>query len=161
MDAANAKEVSSVKRILIATDGSPAAQEAVAFGLELAEHEDAQAIVVHVVPLLEFVSQNGFGLVGHARYEPGPHDEDVLASAREIADRHAVSVRTMLLQGQTVDEIVTYADAVDADLIVVGSRGHGAVASALLGSVSRGVLGESKRPVLVVRSAPVRDPAAA
>ena len=150
-----------MKRIVIATDGSAAAHDAVAFGLELAEHEDAEAIVVHVVPLLEVVSRNGFGLVGHARYEPGPDDEDVLARARAIADRHAVPVRTMLLQGDTVDEIVTYADAVDADLIVVGSRGHGAVASALLGSVSRGVLSESKRPVLVVRSAPVRDPAAA
>jgi nucleotide-binding universal stress UspA family protein len=58
---------------------------------------------------------------------------------------------TKLLRGDTVDEIVAYADNLDVDLIVVGSRGHGALAGALLGSVSRGVLSESKRPVAVIR----------
>ncbi len=58
---------------------------------------------------------------------------------------------THLLVGDAAREIAAYADSQDADMIVVGSRGHGAIASALLGSVSRGVLRESKRPVLVVR----------
>jgi nucleotide-binding universal stress UspA family protein len=38
---------------------------------------------------------------------------------------------------------------------VVGSRGHGAIANAVIGSVSRGVLHESRRPVLIVRGAHV------
>ena len=58
----------------------------------------------------------------------------------------------MLLRGDTVDEIVAFADSHDVDLIVVGSRGRGAISGALLGSVSRGILGESKRPVLIVRA---------
>jgi nucleotide-binding universal stress UspA family protein len=58
-----------------------------------------------------------------------------------------------------VDEIVSYADTIDADLIVIGSRGHGAFLNALLGSVSRGVLHEARRPVLVVRAARVAAPA--
>jgi nucleotide-binding universal stress UspA family protein len=62
-----------------------------------------------------------------------------------------LQVKTTLLAGDTVDEIVAYADSIDADLIVVGSRGRGNVASALLGSVSQGVLHEARRPVLIVR----------
>jgi nucleotide-binding universal stress UspA family protein len=63
----------------------------------------------------------------------------------------------LLLQGHPADEIVAYADSIGADMIVVGSRGPRGVASPLLGSVSRDVLTESRRPVLVVRgsTAPV------
>jgi nucleotide-binding universal stress UspA family protein len=60
-------------------------------------------------------------------------------------------MRTELLTGNTVDEIVAYADSVDADLVILGSRGHGAIAGTVLGSVSLGVLHEAMRPVLVVR----------
>ncbi len=79
------------------------------------------------------------------------HDRKPLHEALEIAERRGIVVETELLQGNPAYEIVTYADTIDADLIVVGSCGHGAVASAAIGSVSRGVLLESRRPVLVVR----------
>jgi nucleotide-binding universal stress UspA family protein len=46
---------------------------------------------------------------------------------------------------------------VDADLIIIGSRGHGAISSALIGSVSRGVLHGTTRPVLIVREVAQRD----
>jgi nucleotide-binding universal stress UspA family protein len=59
------------------------------------------------------------------------------------------------LKGRPADEIVAYADSIDADLIVVGSRGHGTLTNALIGSVSRDVLRESRRPVLIVRGMPI------
>jgi nucleotide-binding universal stress UspA family protein len=150
-----------MKRILIATDGSEAAREAVELGVELAEDEGAEAIFVHVVPLSHMVSINGFGLMGQVPYEATDWDEAVLDDAQALAKCEGVPSQRALLRGDPVAEIVRHADAVDADLIVVGSRGHGAIASALLGSVSRGVLARSKRPVLVVRAALVAEPAAA
>jgi nucleotide-binding universal stress UspA family protein len=140
-----------MRRILIATDGSPASQEAVEFGVELAEEHDAAVAFVHVVPLIDRVPMSGFGMVGALPHEPSEHDPEVLDKAEAVAEQHGVRTTTKLLSGNAVDEIVAYGDSLDVDLIVVGSRGHGALASALLGSVSRGVLSESKRPVAVIR----------
>ena len=149
-----------MNRILIATDGSPSAQEAVDFGIELAADQGATATFVHAVPELDIVPMSGFGLTGAVQHKLAERDTELVDEARERAHEAGVTAYTALLRGDPVDEIVAYADAVDADLIVVGSRGHGAVASALLGSVSRGILREARRPVLVVRGAAARHEAA-
>lgn len=151
-----------MKRILVTTDGSPSSAEAVAFGVELASEHEAELIFVHVVPTLDFVPATGYGGMGGAfPHEPSKHDHVLLEEAAAVASEHGVLSTTTMLRGDTVDEIVAYADSHDVDLIVVGSRGHGAIAGALLGSVSRGVLRESKRPVLIVRAAAVAAPVGA
>ena len=146
-----------MKRILVATDGSPSSSEAVALSVELAAEHEAELIFVHVVPRLDVVPATGIG--GAFPREPSEHDHLLLEEAAAVAAEHAALSTTAILRGDTVDEIVAYADSHDVDLIVVGSRGHGTIASALLGSVSRGVLAESKRPVLIVRATPVAAPA--
>lgn len=152
-----------MKKIVIATDGSPSARQAVTFGLELASAQDAEAIFVHVVPAIDLLPMSGYGLVGALPYEPTAADRAPLAEAAGVAERQGVQAGVELLAGDPVDEIVAYADSIDADAIVVGSRGQGAITSALLGSVSRGVLHEARRPVLVVGGVPARveAPAAA
>jgi nucleotide-binding universal stress UspA family protein len=150
-----------MKRIIVATDGSPPSAEAVSFGVELACEQESELIFVHVVQTLDVVPVAGFGSIGGAfPHEPTGHDHELLEDAAAVAAEHGVVATTALLRGDTVDEIVAFADSRDADLIVVGSRGHGAISSALLGSISRGVLRESKRPVLIVRAATVTAPVA-
>jgi nucleotide-binding universal stress UspA family protein len=144
---------------------SDSAAEAVEFGIELAAEHEAELIFVHVVPEADLVPTT---LLGRRRVPSSASIEDrtLLEEAAAVAEEHDVRSTTELLAGDAVDEIVAYADSHNVDLIVVGSRGHGTIANALLGSVSRGVLAASKRPVLVVRgaasirhSADVRRPA--
>ena len=142
-----------MKKILVATDGSAPSAEAVSFGVELAAEHEAELILVHVVPAVDVVPAGMFGIGGALPHEPSPEDRALLEDAAAVAAEHGVVSTTALLKGDTVAEIVAFADSHDADLIVVGTRGHGAIAGTLLGSVSRGILRETKRPVLVVRPA--------
>lgn len=150
-----------METILIAVDGSPSAQEAVDFGLELAAEQDATATFVLVAPAVDVLPAGGFGVTVAVPHTPTEDEGAPLDAVREQAEQQGVRAHTRLLKGDPVDEIVAYADLIDADLIVVGSRGHGALASALLGSVSRGVLREARRPVLVVRGLAARAAAEA
>jgi len=149
-------------KILIATDGSRSAREAVAFGLDLAAEHDAEAFVVHVVRAFEIVGAAAFYMPSAQPHRPSAAERAVLEEALTLAAEGGVTAHTALLRGNPVDEIVAYADTIDADMIVVGSRGPGTVVSALLGSVAQGVLHEARRPVLVVRGVqtPVKQPVA-
>jgi nucleotide-binding universal stress UspA family protein len=151
-----------MKRILIATDGSPAALHAVELGLELAEEHHGEPIFVHVALSTDVLPVTGFAMAGPVSV---PHelewaDRSSLDDAAALAEERGIDAKTKLLVGDPAREIVAYAEEIDADLIVVGSRGLGKVGSALLGSVSHKLLHEAKRPVMVVREVPQPVPVA-
>ena len=95
-------------------------------------------------------------------YEAGPQvvRDDVAkhlrAEHRQLQD-HAQRMRdagidahALLIQGPTVDALLAQADEVGAELIVMGSHGHGALRRVFVGSVSQGVLKRAACPVLIV-----------
>lgn len=144
-----------MKKILIATDGSAPAKEAVELGLDLAAEQGADVAFVHVVPPDKWTGGRG-GMRPIPHEAPIDESESALKEAAEAADEAGVSYSLERISGETVDEIIAVADGQDADLIVVGSRGRGAVSSAFLGSVSSDLVKRAKRPVLVVKTAPAR-----
>lgn len=143
-----------MKRILIATDGSPSAADAVDVGLELAREEGAEVTLLHVLPPDEWeYGTRGTALRPIAHPVEIDESETALNEAVLAAERAGVPFDRVLVAGDTVDVILDTAEESGADLIVVGSRGLGAVRSALLGSTSLGVLRRAECGVLLVRGA--------
>jgi nucleotide-binding universal stress UspA family protein len=149
-----------MKPIMLATDGSPTAEEATETAIELAKALDAELVVVTVWEI-------PYTTVGLA---PAPVTEDLAklsegdarrfaSAAAARAEEAGVESRTVVLRGITVQEICAAAEKFGPRLVVVGSHGWGVVRRTLFGSVSTGVLHHANFPVLVVRGHDV--PAAA
>jgi nucleotide-binding universal stress UspA family protein len=149
-----------MKHILIATDGSPNAQEAVDVGLELARKQGAEITFVHVTQP-ENVHGGRGGSHAYAHQEKPDAPDGALHAAGAAADEAGVSYELEQFAGETIETITALADSKSADLIVLGCRNRNPVVSAILGSVSRGVLRRASRPVLIVKSSKAPSPTAA
>ncbi len=142
------------KSIVIAVDGSAAANQATAVGLSLASAEGAKVLFVHCSPIAKslFDSEPEEGPSQQAIEEADPILRVAAEEARtrgvsfelEIADEHGTSNIAVVIAG--------IAEGEDADLIVVGTRGRGAIAGGVLGSVSHGLLSLSRLPVVVTHA---------
>lgn len=88
-------------------------------------------------------------LVVHAVEEPVEEAQELLESLRaRLPAADDTGVR--LVEGSPADRLIEVADDEDAELLVVGSRGRGAIGSAVLGGVSRRVARDARCPVVVV-----------
>ena len=77
--------------------------------------------------------------------------ESLFASVRALLGDTKLNIEMHYAVGSPAEEIVKEADLVDADLIIMGIRGHSAVSSFLFGSVSNAVLAHTHRPILMLR----------
>jgi len=139
------------KKILLAMDSSPHAEEALKYARDLALRDDAQVIVVHAVfPVPAFLGEpERQRLISHNVVE----GKRVAGQAAEkLREAGVDDIIVEVLEGPPASAILRVAETRQCDLIVMGSRGHGELASLLLGSVSHRVLAHAHVPVLVVRA---------
>jgi nucleotide-binding universal stress UspA family protein len=137
------------KRILYATDGSPAARHALAHARDLAQKYGAELILVHAFRRIEdFGKSPYFSELEEERKRAG---ETVIGQAMAELQDSGVVVHIEPCEGDPAQAIVNVAVVRRCDLIVMGSRGLGTFQGVLLGSVSDRVVRHAPCPVLVVR----------
>jgi nucleotide-binding universal stress UspA family protein len=144
-------------RVLLALDGSASADTARNLVASLSWPE---ATIIRIVGVVEPLSAVLIGAAGYAATEAEDRrvGETLDDRLREAATRLAApgrTIETRLLHGRPASEIVEQAADLRANLIVIGSRGLGRVASMLLGSVSAEVVDHAPCPVLVARASSI------
>ena len=161
-----------MKRFLVAIDFSEVTPLVIHLARQLAKALAAEIHLVHVreITAAPMPGSLGYGLAGMpelapmpgvpvAGFEPMPEaiaesEDEKSRLARWQAEMAQQGVKITLHEpiGAVAEEILKQADAVNADLIVMGTHGHGAIYNLLVGSATKGVLKHSTRPVLLVPS---------
>jgi len=143
-----------MRAILVPVDFSPVSAEAVELAAQLGQAFAVPVWLLHVAqPDPDFVGYdvgppNVREQVAHEMRDTHGHLQDYSAKLRE----RGIEATALQVQGATVDTILREAARLGADLILLGSHGHGALRRALLGSVSEGVLHGARCPVVIVPS---------
>jgi len=139
-----------MRRVLVAIDGSEAAVRAARMGADVAARFGAKVTLAYVVPRL-LLPPDVYGLtVEEVEREQSGHGQEVLRTAFVALSGLGVEVDTRVLSGPPAETLAEAAAAPDVDLVVVGSRGQGAVKRVLLGSVSDRLVHICPKPILVV-----------
>lgn len=146
-------------RIVVATDGSPAAIDAAGRGVRLLANADEIAVLSvaqpSLVPLTSAVlSDSSSDAVASATAWDLAVAEarNSIAQTAQALRRPSTVVRERVEVGNPAESICEVARDLQADVIVLGSRGRGLFRQALLGSVSAAVVKHAPCPVLVIRA---------
>lgn len=135
--------------IVVATDGSEPAEAAAQLGLDLAGAFDAAVHVVSVVDTGPLGDHRLPGDEASAAEALGERATTLVERLAHRATERGLTTTSATPSGTAAVEIVDYAESVDADLVVLGTRGRTGVDRVVLGSVAERVVRSSSVPVLV------------
>jgi nucleotide-binding universal stress UspA family protein len=151
-------------RILCATDGSEHGDRALRQAARMAQAGDGDLHVAHVIERIPGGGRLGGQNVFLTELEI---DSRIVRQAEEMAEQAGVTAEVHLVRGagHPARQLAELAERIDADLIVLGSRGHAPLAGVVLGSFTQQLLHATGRPVLalpptrVAQQSAVRVPA--
>lgn len=138
-----------MKKILVAHDGSDAADKAILEAASIAQKFGSKLTVVSVVPNLCF-SEIGVDCDTITKLYRA-EIEGAMEGVKEMLGEKGIEAETIILEGSPADVIVDHAKGMGMNLIVVGSKGKQATERTILGSVSSKVAANAPCSVLVVR----------
>jgi nucleotide-binding universal stress UspA family protein len=146
-------------RILLAVDGSVSSDRAteIVSTFPLPPESVVRVIAVQQ-PFVDMLSMSWASMGDTAadneteEQRDGRHLREAIERAEVILKRPGLKLEGFLVRGRPASAIVDEAGAMEADLVVVGSRGHGTIATMVLGSTASEVVDHSPCPVLVARS---------
>ena len=143
------KGILMFKNILIAWDGSQHARRALSEAVDIARTQGSRLTLLTVATPPH---------LWPGPYVPPVPEEELVRVAEKLADEgealvpEGIPVSSRTAEGHPGIELVKRVEAANHDLIVMGSRGFGAIRSAVVGSVSHYVLNHARVPVLVVHA---------
>jgi len=121
-------------KILVALDGSPASEKALAAAVDLALHYQAELLAIGVAEVPEVVGM--MDEVDELRKGAEAHFRQIGEAAVAFAQSRGVSLRSVVVRGHAADAIVRFADNEHVGLVVIGQHGHSRIARFFLGSTS-------------------------
>lgn len=133
--------------ILLPTDGSDAAERAIAVAIAAAEAHDAR---LHVLYVADTNTPSLSNVQGEVRDVLESRGDEVVESAARRARLAGVETVTEVVQGGPSRTVLSYVDERGVDLVVMGTRGERDVSTLLLGSVTDHVLRDCPVPVVTV-----------
>ncbi len=140
-------------KYLVPIDGSESSLRALDEAMRLGEKAQAEIFILSVVPEVYLVDQVPNAYVYSEASGDGVLNmtKKILETAKERAAGYPYPVNTNYVIGNVSKEILSFADANNISLIVMGNRGLGAFSRTFLGSISNKVINGSKVSVLVVK----------
>ncbi len=154
LDPAGGAPVGRPRRVLLATDGSDHSSRAARYVLALrADLRDPDALDLHVVNVQRPVSRDVSSHIASQSLEEYhlERSEAALVPVRAVLDGAGVAYQAHTEVGEPATTIGELATRLSCDLIVMGTRGLGAGAAALLGSVAQRTIEYAKVPVLLAK----------
>lgn len=141
-------------KILAAVDLADTADRALTVAGDMAARTDGHVYVLHVAePDPDFVGYDiGPDVVRDQVAEEFHREHREVQAVAEGLRQKGIDATALMIQGAIVETILREAERLDVDFIVVTSHGHGAAFDLLIGSISKGVVHKSSRPVVVVPS---------
>ncbi len=138
------------EKILVAVDGSENSLEALSEAVELAKLIHNKIVVVNVQPSFRTLHSRLFINEETIKEYQKELFDNATKSATEYLQKNEADFELKLLIGDPVQQISQLADKLSVKYIILGSRGMGVVKGTVLGSVSNGILHQTKIPLLII-----------